>query len=60
MADDVVMIHLEFRLTGESLTGWAFDDHGAARRFDSRLGLLAAIDALAAPSSGGAEPTEGT
>jgi hypothetical protein len=56
----VVVIHLELRLAGESLTGRAFDDHGTAHRFDGRLGLLSAIDALIAPESGGAPPRETT
>lgn len=60
MANAMVVIHLELTLAGESLTGRAFDDHGAARRFDGRLGLLSAIDALIAPESGGAPPRETT
>jgi hypothetical protein len=48
------VIHLELSLVGESLTGCARDDLGASRRFDGRLGLLAAIDTLIAdaPASG--------
>ena len=60
MADAMVVIHLELTLAGESITGRAFDDHGAARRFDGRLGLLSAIDALMAPESAGAPPPEAT
>lgn len=60
MANEMVVIHLELSLAGESLTGRAFDDHGAARRFDGRLGLLAATDALIAPPSGTAPSREET
>ncbi len=52
VADEMVEIHLELTVAGESLTGFACDEHGARRRFDGRLGLLAAIDVLigAAPA----------
>ena len=48
VAEEIV-VHLRLMLAGESLTGWASDDRGAERRFDGRLGLLAAIDALDRP-----------
>jgi hypothetical protein len=48
-----VVIHLEVALAGDSLTGRAWDDHGAAREFDGRLGLLTAVDALIAGSTPG-------
>ena len=60
MAVEMVVIHLQLTVAGESVTGWARDDYGAEHRFDGRLGLLAAIDALIAPPSGGAGSTEGT
>lgn len=59
MAEEIVVIHLRLMLAGESLTGWASDDRGGERRFDGRLGLLAAIDALITPPGGGVPPTEG-
>lgn len=59
MANEMRVIHLELMLAGESLTGRAFDDQGAARRFDGRVGLLAAIDALITPPSGAAPSKEG-
>jgi hypothetical protein len=43
-----VVIRLELTLAGDSLAGRASDEHGAAREFDGRLGLLAAIDELVA------------
>ena len=44
---EVHLIRLELTVDGQSLTGWARDEHRAiSRRFDGRLGLLAAIDAL--------------
>ena len=55
-----IIVHLRLTLAGESLTGWASDDRGAERRFDGRLGLLAAIDALIAPAGSGAPSTEET
>ena len=53
-AAPTTVIHLELSLVGESLTGFARDDLGASRRFDGRLGLLAAIDTLIAgvPAAG--------
>ena len=47
VSGEVHVIRLELSVDGESLTGWARDEHRAiSRRFDGRLGLLAAIDAL--------------
>ena len=60
VTEEIVVIHLRLMLAGESLTGWASDDRGAERRFDGRLGLLAAIDALIAPAGSGAPSTEDT
>jgi hypothetical protein len=53
MDDETVVLHLELSLAGDSLTGRASDGHGAAREFDGRLGLLAAIDELVAASPPG-------
>jgi len=59
VAEEIV-VHLRLMLAGESLTGWASDDRGAERRFDGRLGLLAAIDALIAHAGSKASSTEET
>lgn len=55
------VIRLEVALAGESLTGCVSDDLGGARRFDGRLGLLAAIDSLIAgpaPEPGQERPVD--
>ena len=51
MARETMLIHLEVTLAGDSLTGRAWDEAGATREFDGRLGLLAAVDALVAPDT---------
>jgi hypothetical protein len=44
--DKTVTIGLEIRLAGDSVTGRASCDTGAARDFAGWIGLVAAIDAL--------------
>jgi len=55
-----VIIRLELRLAGDSLTGRASDGTGAARDFAGWLGLVAALDALVAgaPSVPGAPDSD--
>jgi hypothetical protein len=48
MGDQTVEIHLTLSIDGNTLTGQARGESGEMRRFDGRLGLLAAIDALTA------------
>jgi hypothetical protein len=57
--NETVVIRLELTLAGDSLAGRASDEHGTAREFDGRLGLLAAIDELVAdpgPDAPGESP----
>lgn len=58
MDDEPVVIRLELRLAGDSVTGRASGDGGVAHDFVGRLGLLAAIDALLDVPTSGSEPAD--